>query len=66
MVTDDLLKKCHADINGCEIAWSADKKKCIGSCNSQNREWIVAKECTICNEYYSADEQSCNKTCAEG
>ena len=29
MVKDWRLGKCHADINGCEIAVSADEKKCV-------------------------------------
>jgi len=27
---------------------------------------IVYNECTVCTDYYSVDEQSCNKTCSRG
>jgi len=68
MVKDNVHgeNKCHADINGCDIAVSADEKSCIESCNSTNREVIVSKKCKVCTDYYLAEEKSCQKQCLEG
>ena len=63
MVTDQQLKKCHANISGCEISGSTNEKKCVESCNLNNKEVIVSKKCRECIEYYSTEEKSCKETC---
>lgn len=65
MVTDQFLKKCHADITGCEIAASDDERYCLDLCDASNREVVVSKKCTACMDYYSEHQKTCNKTCSE-
>lgn len=52
MVTDSILGKCHTDTGGCSISVSVDGKNCVKSCNTENRESIVDKKCTVCSDYY--------------